>query len=340
MASETKTRWNNDSAIESQVDNALAQGAIGITTNPPLSYEALTTEPDTYRKKFAEIDRNLPDNEFAFRAMCLVAEHFSKKFMNLHDEKGELYGSVRAQVAPCLRSDVKAMLEYGKRIAAIGKNIMVKIPGTGAGLQVLEELAALGIPTNPTVVVTVPQAIAAAEAYERGAERAQKAGIKPAWTSCAIVMGRTQDYLAALNKERNLGLSTADLEWAVLAIVKKSYRIFRERGYRSPIMPAAFRAPMQVEQLAGGEFIETIHPKIQTELADADKNGSIKREIFINSGVDEDAVNRVSAKLPEFYAAYNPDGLTAEQFDSYGATTMTLDNFHKGWVDLVSLKYK
>ena len=339
MAKETKTRWNNDSAIDSQVDAAVAQGAIGVTTNPPLSYEALTTETNLYGDKLAGIDRNLPDDEFAFRAMSLAADHFSKKFMELHNERGGFYGSVRAQVAPNLRADPKGMLEYGKRISGIGKNVMVKIPGSTAGILVLEELAALGIPTNPTVIVTVSQAIAAAEAFERGSEGAKKAGIMPAWSSCAIVMGRTQDYLASLNRERNLGIAAGDLEWAVLAIVKRSYAIFRERGYRSLIMPAAFRAPIQVEQLTGGEFCETIHPKIQADLAQADKDGIVKREICINRDVDEDAVNRVSAKLPEFVQAYDPDGLSAEQFDSYGAVTMTLDNFDAGWKNLVRLKY-
>ena len=338
MAAETKTCWNNDSAIDSQVETAMAQGAIGVTTNPPLSYEALTTETGLYSEKLASLDKNLPDNEFAYRAMTLVAAHFSKKFMKLHDEKGGFYGCVRAQVAPNLRADAKGMLEYGKQIAGIGRNIMVKIPGSAAGIWVLEELAALGIPTNPTVIVSVSQAIAAAEAFERGRDRAKKAGITPAWSSCAIVMGRTQDYLASLNKERSLGISTEDLEWAVLAIVKRSYDLFRKRGFQSPIMPAAFRAPIQVEQLTGGEFYETIHPKIQSELAEADRNKTVKREIFIDRDVDEDAVSRVSAKLPEFIAAYDPKGLTIEQFDSYGATTMTLDGFDQGWQNLASLK--
>ena len=338
MSKETKTCWNNDSAIDSQVDAAIAQGAIGLTTNPPLSYEALTMEKNLYGQKLSRIDKNLPDNEFAFRAMLLVTDYFSKKLSELHEKKGTFTGCVRAQVAPNMRGDAKGMLEYGKRIAGVGKNVMVKIPGSTAGIPVLEELAALGIPTNPTVIVTVSQAIAAAEAYERGMERAKKTGKTPTWSSCAIVMGRTQDYLAFLNNDRNLGLSVEDLEWAVLAIVKRSYKIFRERGYQSLIMPAAFRAPIQVEQLAGGEFIETIHPKIQAELVEADRKGKIKRKIFINSDVDEDAVSRVSAKLPEFITAYDPDGLKVEQFDNYGAVTMTLDGFDLGWQNLVSLK--
>ena len=339
MAAETRTRWNNDSAIVSQVDDALTRGAIGITTNPPLSFEALTAETGIYGGKLSALDKNLSDDEYAFRAMTLVAGYFSQKFMKLHEEKGGFYGCVRAQVAPNLRSDAAGMLKYGKRIAAIGKNMMVKIPGSTAGIRVLEELAALGIATNPTVVVTVSQAIAAAEAFERGKKRAVRAGINPARSSCAIVMGRTQDYLDSLNKERKIGLPISDLEWAVIALVKRSYGIFKERGYESVIMPAAFRTARQVEQLTGGDFVETIHPKIQAELDEADKKGTVKREIFINSEPDHDAVNRVLSKIPEFAAAYDPEALSIEQFDNYGGVTMTLDNFHQGWLKLVSLKY-
>lgn len=338
MAAETATRWNNDSAIELQAESAMAQGAIGVTTNPPLSFEALTTDTSLYGEQLAGIDKNLPDDEYAFQAMCLVSAHFSKKFMDLHQAGGGLYGCVRAQVAPNLRGNAKGMLDYGKRLAMLGSNIMVKIPGSTAGIQVLEELAAQGIPTNPTVIVTVPQAIAAAEAFERGRERAVKAGLAEPWSSCAVVMGRLQDYFSALNGERGLGLSTEDLEWAVLALVKRVYRIFKERGYRSWVMPAAFRAPLQVEQLAGGDLCETIHPKIQEALEEADRAGTVRRGVFIDAPVDEDAVKRVSDKIPEFSPAYEPQGLRVEQFDGYGAVGMTLDGFDQGWRKLVALK--
>ena len=339
LAEETASQWNNDSAVMEQVDAALELGAIGIRTNPPLSYEALTTDTELYADDLAALDKNLERNEYAFQAMTLVAKNFSNKFMPLHEEKGGFYGCVRAQVAPYLRYDAEGMLEYGKRLGAIGKNIMVKIPGTKAGIWVLEELAALGIATNPTVVTTVAQAVAAGEAFDRGCKRAEAAGIKPAHSSCAVVMGREQDYLAKLNEERGLGLSTSDLEWAALAIVKRSYQIYKERGFRSKIMPAAFRCPMQVSELAGGEFCSTIHPKVQRQVLEAEAAGEIRRELRIDCPVDEEAVARVAAALPEFKQAYEPDGLTLDEFDHYGAVVMTLDGFDvTGWQKLAALK--
>lgn len=334
----TGSNWNNDSAVHGQVEYAMSQGAVGLTTNPPLSYEALVTDTDLYAAGLAQLNRAQPDDDFAMDAMCLVVRHFSEYLMPLHEKRGTYYGCVRAQVAPNLRADGEKMLKAGKRLSAIGKNVMVKIPGTKTGMKTLEDLAALGIPTNPTVVTTVPQAIAAAEAFERGRERAAGMGMAPAWSTCAIVMGRTQDYFSSLNEQRGLGLSGLELAWAALAIVKRSYKIFDQRKYHSLIMPAAFRAPLQVEQLAGGVFHATIHPKIQKAVQEADLNGILKRELLVDCPVDEGALNRVAKAIPEFAQAYEPDGLTPDEFDTYGAVTMTLDGFEAGWQQLVSLK--
>ena len=339
LADETAFSWNNDSALQPQIEAALAQGAIGITTNPPLSYEALTAETDAYGEKLAALDKSLPSLEYAFLAMGLVVGRYSGFFMDMHEKKGDFYGCVRAQVAPSLRHDAEGMLEMGRRLSQIGKNVMVKIPGTKAGIWVLEELAALGIPTNPTVITTVAQALEAAKAHERGRERAIKSGIAPAWSSCAVVMGRTQDYFAKLNEERKLGLAKADLDWASLAIVKRSAEIYKKEGFNSKIMPAAFRAPMQVEQLAGGEYHATIHPTVQAAVEEAYREGAIKKGLFFEAPIDEGAIRRVSGALPEFGQAYEPDGLSMDEFDSCGSVTMTLDAFEAtGWTKLASLK--
>ncbi|MFV0351270.1 MAG: transaldolase family protein [Oscillospiraceae bacterium] len=338
LTEETASHWNNDSALLKDVEKAQTMGAIGCTTNPPLSYEALTTEKEYYDEKLAQVSRANGKEDFAFHAMELVVRRLSKHFLPLHKEKGGFYGCVRAQVAPNLRADAEGMLAKGKEISTWGENVMVKIPGTKAGIWVLEELAALGIPTNPTVVTTVAQAVAAAEAYEKGAARAKAAGITPAWSTAAVVMGRLQDYLVALNKERNLGLQLEDLEWAALAVVKRADKIFREKGYKTVLQPAAFRCAMQVEQISGGNFCSTIHPKIQKAVLEADAAGNMRREVLVDAPVNEEAVERVAKAIPEFVLAYDPAALSIDEFDLYGANVMTLDGFDvSGWQKLVTL---
>lgn len=335
LATESGSHWNNDSALLDQVLNAEKNGAVGVTTNPPLSFEALSTETDYYTSL---PDKSLPDDEFAFQAMSLVVKRLSDHFLPMHEARGSYFGCTRAQVAPNQSRDADAMLESGKRLGAINKNVMVKIPGSKAGMKTLEDLAALGIPTNPTVVTTVSQAVFAAEAFARGAARAEKAGLKPAWSTCAVVMGRAQDYFASLNTERNLGLSTNDLEWAALAIVKRCNEIYRRKGYTSRIMPAAFRCAMQVEQLAGGDFHSTIHPKIQKLVEEADAAGAIRREKFVDAPVDAAAVERVAKAIPEFGLSIEEGALGLDDLDSFGSVVMTLNGFDAAWQKLYTLK--
>lgn len=339
LAGSTQSKWNNDSALLEDVQHAEKNGAIGCTTNPPLSYEALTTETEVYGPGLAALSQDLPEDDWAFEAMGLVVKRLAKHFLPLHEQKGGFFGCVRAQVAPNQRDDAQAMLAKGKQIASWGKNVMVKIPVTEAGVWVLEELAALGIPTNPTVTTSVSQMMAANEAFERGVERAKKAGIKPAWSTVAVVMGRIQDYMALLNEERSLGLSTSDLEWAALAVIKRSTEIYAERGYTSVLQPAAFRCVMQVEQISGGDYCSTIHPKIQKMVYDADAEGKIRREILYDAPADKAAVDRVLKALPEFGLAYEPGALKTADFSSFGVTKFTLDGFDvSGWQKLVALK--
>ena len=338
MAENTDTRWCNDSALRSDYSAALEYGAVGCTTNPPLSFEALTTETDRFQARVEEIRSGFSGREKVLEYFRLLVPEIAGEFLPVYERSNGKTGYVRSQVEPRLSGDGQAMLAMGKTISTFCKNVMVKIPGTMAGVQVLEELAALGIATTPTVCVSVSQLVAVAQAYERGIARAKKAGLPVPASTAAFVMGRLQDYLASLNEERGKPVSTEDLETAVLAAVKRCYGIFKKEGYSQTIMPAAFRCARQISELTGGIFEMTIHPKYQELVSQADKNGYIKREKRIDAPVDDAAVDRVLKALPEFRKAYEPEGMSIEEFDSYGGVIMTLDGFDKtGWQKLLAL---
>jgi transaldolase len=338
MASNTPTQWCNDSALMADIDSALASGAIGCTSNPPLTYEALTVETNLYADGVAAISPTAQGDDRVVELLGVVVRNIARRLRGLYETSGKTRGFIRSQVQPRKSGNGAAMLRQGQKIASWGDNVMVKIPGTFSGVQVLEELAAVGTPTTATVCVSVSQVLAAAEANERGAARAKAAGIQSAPSTAALVMGRLQDYLAAINRERNAGVSPADLETAALAAVKRCYTIMKSRGYAQLLMPAAFRAPRQVADLVGAVAHMTIHPKIQAAIVKAEAEGSIKRRVAIDDPVDADAVARVAKALPEFALAYEPDGLRPEDFDAFGATVMTLDGFDKtGWQKLQAL---
>lgn len=338
MAENTDTQWCNDSAMIGEIQTALKYGAIGCTSNPPLTYEALTSTPEIFKDELNSLKSNISGDEKAVELIGIVVRRISKMLYPIYEKTNGRFGYIRAQVQPDLSANADAMFVMGKRFASWGENIKVKIPGTKAGMWVLEELAALGIPTNPTVCVTVSQIISAAKANERGIKRAIKKGIKPAESTSAIVMGRLQDYLTVLNKSRNTGLSTYDLECGALAVTKRCYKVFIEEGYKQVLMPAAFRCAWHVGQMVGSKVVMTIHPKIQDMIINAESEGTMKRELAIDLPVDPEAIDRVKRALPEFELAYEPGALKDDDFDSYGGTKMTLESFDiNGWQKLFTI---
>ena len=337
MAENTDTRWCNDSALREDYIAARGSGAVGCTTNPPLSFEALTTE-ERFKERVNEIRREFSGSEKVLECFRLLVSNIARDFFPVFERSNGKTGYVRCQIEPRLSGNAEAMIEMGKIINTFAPNVMVKIPGTLAGVKVLEELTALGAPTTFTVCVSVSQLIAGAEAYERGVARAKKAGLTVPASSSAFVMGRLQDYLASLNAERGNPVSLADLETAVLAAVKRTYSVFKNSRYTQTIMPAAFRCARQVSELSGGVFEMTIHPKIQDALIQAEKNGEIKREKRVDAPCDEAAVEKVLKAFPEFRKAYEDDGMSPEEFDGFGAVIMTLDGFDKtGWQKLLAI---
>jgi len=339
MAENTETDWSNDSAVLTELDVALGAGATGCTSNPPLTFQTLMHSSEIFDQELLQRAAGLDGDQRAVALIQVVVSKISDKLLTCYESSNGQRGYIRAQVQPSLSDDAEKMLEMGKKFASWAPNVKVKIPGTAAGMTVLEELAALGIPTNPTVCVSISQMIAAAEANDRGAKRALRAGIEPAHSTSALVIGRLQDYLKALAQSRDVQITDLDLEWAVLSVAKRCYRLFKERGYGQTIMPAAFRSAMQVAQLVGSDTEMTIHPKIQQAVAEADEQGHIQRNRAIDDFVDDDAVERVRRSLPEFSLAYEENALTVEDFDTFGATTLTLENFDTtGWKKLRDYK--
>lgn len=338
MAGNTPTQWCNDSALMSDIDAALASGAIGCTSNPPLTFEALTVEPALYADAVAAIPATAVGDDRIVELLGVVVRNIAGRLHGIYERTGGAVGYVRSQVQPKASGNGAAMLRQGLKIAGWGDNVMVKIPGSCSGIQVLEELAASGIPTTPTVCVSVSQVLAAAEANDRGIARARAAGLKPAPSTAALVMGRLQDYLVAINAERGAGVALADLEAAVLAVTKRCYALLKARGHAQILMPAAFRTAGQVAGMVGAVAHMTIHPKIQAAVVVAEAEGTITRKLSIDDPVDEDAIARVARALPEFLLAYEPGGLRPEDFDGFGGTVMTLAGFDTtGWQKLATL---
>ena len=148
-------------------------------------------------------------------------------------------------------------MKQALRFHALAPNMIVKIPATQAGIAAIEEATYHGISINATVCFTLPQSIAVAEAVERGLKRREKEGkdISSMGPVCTIMCGRLDDWLKVIAEKRDITLDPGYLEWAGVAVFKKTYGIYRERGYRLRLLSAAFRNHMQWSEFIGGDVV-------------------------------------------------------------------------------------
>ncbi|MGZ4334467.1 MAG: transaldolase family protein, partial [Gaiellaceae bacterium] len=195
------------------------------------------------------------------------------------------------------------------------------------------EMTAAGVSINSTVSFTVPQALAAGEAVERGLRRREEAGEDVSTMSpvCTIMVGRLDDWLQVHADRLGLLLTPGVVNWAGIACVKRAYAIYRERGYRTRLLAAAYRNHLHWSQLIGGDIVLTIPYKWQLLFNASD--------IDVVPRFDDEVPPAVLAeleKLPDFRRAYEPDGLSVDEFDMFGATRRTLRGFIASYQDLVA----
>jgi transaldolase len=213
--------------------------------------------------------------------------------------------------------------------------MIVKIPVTRAGIPAIEEATYLGISINATVCFTLSQCIAVAEAVERGLKRREREGKEIATMGpvCTIMVGRLDDWLRVLVEKNNVAIDPGYLEWAGVAVFKKTYRLFQERGYRIRLLSAAFRNPMHWSEFVGGDVV--ISPPYSWQVRF--NNSDIEVRPRIDEPVRAEIVAELSKKFPDFCRAYSEGGLTLEVFDSFGPTVRTLRQFVSACHDLDSL---
>lgn len=333
----TPTDYWNDSCSVQDLSYAIARGAVGATSNPTIVAEVLDQELDLWRDRIGELIAGHPGwtedevtwalvEEMAVRGAGLLGGVFTRE----HGRKGRL----SIQTDPRLYRSPERLLAQGRRFDGLAPNMQVKIPATRAGISAIEDLTAEGISINATVCFTVSQALAVAAAVERGLDRHARAGGDPSALSpvCTIMMGRLDDWLAVVQQRDAILVEPGVTHWAGIACVKRAYAIYRERGYRTRLLAAAFRHHRHWTELIGGDIVLTVTAGWQRRFNESG--------IPVVRRFDEPVAPEIVAELrrafPDFRRAYEPDGMDVDAFDSYGATVRTLRGFIASYHELAA----
>jgi transaldolase len=331
----TPTEIWNDSCAVGELEYAIANGATGATSNPSLVLEVLRSEPETWRRRAQALYATFPTSTEADISWW-IAEEIAVRGAGLlepiFEQTGGRQGRLSIQVNPVLYRDAPAMVKQAVHFAGLAPNLQVKLPVTVAGLIAIEEATARGITTNATVNFTVAGAIAVAEAVERGlasraAEGHDTTGMHPA---CTLMAGRLEDWLKVACERDGVLVTPGRMEWAGVAVFKRAYGLYRTRGYRTRLLGGAFRNHLPWSQLIGGDIILTVPPAWQRLL----NASTLEVRSRIDEPVDEAILAELHASIPDFRRAYEPDGLSPEGLEEYGASVRTMRQFIAAYHEL------
>ena len=301
-------------------------GLTGLTSNPTIFDEAIGGS-DAYDAGIRGHHRAGLSGEALFLELALEdLRRAARLFEPAHEASNGVDGWVSMELSPLIADDTAASVAAAKRIHAQGdcRNLFVKIPGTPAGVPAIEESIFEGVPINVTLLFSMPQYAAVADAYMRGIERRLEAGRDPVVASVASVFISRWDkaIIDRVPEALHNGLG--------IAVGMQCYRAYRDilASDRWRKLEAAGARPQRLlwaststkdpsapdtlylEALAAPDTINTVPPKTLAAFADHGRAGApmavdggdceARLQLYADAGIDVDAL---AAQLQEEGAA-------------------------------------
>jgi len=319
--------WNDSCAIE-ELTNSIGHGALGATCNPVIVNSVLKQEWAIWKIRIPQIILENPtatEDEIAWLLIEEMSKNAATLLMPIFKRENGKNGRLSIQTDPRYYRSPEKIVQQAVHFSELAPNIIVKIPVTKAGVIAIEEATYQGVSINATVSFTVAQAIAVAEAVERGLVRREKEGkdISTMGPVCTIMVGRLDDLLKAVAEKENIIANPEIFDWAGVAVMKKAYQIYQKRGYRLRLLSAAFRNHYHWSEFIGGDVV--ISPPWQWQQRYNDSDVTVENRM--DNPVDPKIIAELEKKFADFRRAYDENGLTVEEFDGYGATVRTLNQF-------------
>jgi transaldolase len=334
----TPTDYWNDSCSVEELTYAIGHGAVGATTNPNIVLNVLNKEMHLWEDRIHALIADNPtwsEGDVAWKLIEEMAVHGASLLLSTFERNNGHKGRLSIQTNPMFYRNCEAIVAQARHFNTLAPNMQVKMPVTCAGVMAIEESTYHGVNVNATVSFTVPQALAVAEAVERGLNRRAAEGkdVSNMHPVCTIMIGRTDDWMKVVAGKESIDIDPEYLDWAGIAVFKNAYRIWQERGYRTRLLAAAYRHLGHWAELIGGDVVLTIPYEWQLKINASD----IPVVERMQNPVDPQIVEALYSKIPDFRRAYDPDGMTVAEFDSYGATVRTLRTFIAAVHDLMGV---
>jgi transaldolase len=334
--SETPTDIWNDSCAIDELEYAIAFGAVGATANPTIVMEVWKKDSAHWANRVRTLAVEQPawtEVELAWAVVEEMSARGAALLVPAFEASGGRAGRLSVQTDPTLFRSTERMVGQALVFDRVAPNVVVKFPATAAGIPAMEEATYRGVSINATVSFTVAQAVAAADAVERGLRRrrAENLPTDAMGPVITIMMGRLEDWLRVLTERDAVTVDPTALPWSGIAVFKRAYTVFRERGYRARLLGAAIRHHLHWSELIGGDVVITLPASWQRRF----NASAVEVRPRIDEPVDPSTVDELERAFPDFVRAYEPEGLAIDEFDAFGPSVRTLRAFIGSYHDLL-----
>ncbi|MDK6079058.1 MULTISPECIES: transaldolase [Massilia] len=203
-------------------------------------------------------------------------------------------GRVSTEIDAALSFDTEATVAKGRELIALyekngvsRERVLIKIASTWEGIRAAEILEKEGIHCNLTLLFSLCQAVACAEA-----------GVK----LISPFVGRIYDWY-----KKSTGTDYTGADDPGVQSVKRIYQYYRKFGYQTEVMGASFRNTSQILELAGCDLL-TISPDLLQKLADTE--APVERKLVADAGAD---IQKIAIDEKTFRFMLNEDAMGTEK---------------------------
>jgi transaldolase len=203
-------------------------------------------------------------------------------------------GRVSTEIDAALSFDTEATVAKGRELIALyeaagikRERVLIKIASTWEGIRAAEILEKDGIRCNLTLLFSLCQAVACAEA-----------GVQ----LISPFVGRIYDWY-----KKSTGTDYQGADDPGVQSVKRIYQYYRKFGYKTEVMGASFRNTSQILELAGCDLL-TISPDLLQKLADAD--ATVERKLVADQSAN---IEKIAMDEKTFRFMLNEDAMGTEK---------------------------
>jgi transaldolase len=198
-------------------------GVTGVTSNPSI-FEKAMGQGEAYDAQFAEFVRNNPDASVVDGYEALAVSDIQAACDTLrpvYDRLDAKDGYVSLEVSPYLANKTDETIAEARRLHGMvdRPNLMIKVPGTTAGVPAVRQLIEDGISINVTLLFSLDSYIAVALAHAEGLE-ARVAKSEPIETIASVASFFVSRIDAQIDKKIDERLKAGDAESEALKAVR------------------------------------------------------------------------------------------------------------------------